>query len=105
VKNRLTVTSVGLSKVALNDEKTARTTENSIYIEKVKHDLNIKSTYSDSFYLYFNLVDFINAQNVDEYNVAVNLNSFLGTINLASFSKFTSSLSGFIYNATKLFLS
>jgi hypothetical protein len=40
---------------SMHYEKTARTTENSIYIEKVKHDLNIKSTYSDSFYLYFNL--------------------------------------------------
>jgi hypothetical protein len=44
VKKRLTVTSVGLSNVALKDENTARTTENSIYTQKVKHDLNIKST-------------------------------------------------------------
>ena len=65
VKNRLTVTSVGLFNVALKDEKTARTTENNIWTPNVKHDLKTKSTYSFSLSLYLSLFDFINAQNVD----------------------------------------
>lgn len=44
VKYKLTVTSVGLFKVALKLEKTARTTENNIYTPNVKHDLKTKST-------------------------------------------------------------
>ena len=44
VKYKLTVTSVGLFKVALKLENTARTTENNIYTPNVKHDLKTKST-------------------------------------------------------------
>jgi hypothetical protein len=55
VKNKLTVTSVGLFKVALKDEKTASTTENKIWTPNVKHDLNTKSTWSFSLSLYFQL--------------------------------------------------
>jgi hypothetical protein len=65
VKYRLTVTSVGLFKVALNDEKTANTTENNICTPNVKHDLKTKSTYSFSLSLYLSLFDFISAQNAE----------------------------------------
>ena len=65
VKNKLTVTSGGLFKVALKDEKTASTTENKIWTPNVKHDLKTKSTWSFSFSLYFSLFDFISAQNAE----------------------------------------
>ena len=65
MKYRLTVTSAGLFKVALKDEKTANTTENNIYTPNVKHDLKTKSTCSFSLSLYLSLFDFISAQNVE----------------------------------------